>query len=253
MLHTRPEDDPSTDSTTYYVTELFNALTEANGVEDSQIARLEWAFLPVLDHRGHKPKYLHHELARSPEFFVEVVSLVFNAEGQEPRGISPETQMRAEHAWYLLESWRTLPGMNNGAIDGNALKDWVRHTRELLATAGRAAIGDERIGYVLSGSPFGEDGAWPHPFVCDIIEDTASNHLEIGLEVSVRNSRGVFTKSLGEGGNQERQLADRYTKYAKARRDQWPRTAALLRSIADRYLADAREEDARAELREDLW
>jgi hypothetical protein len=60
-------------------------------------------------------------------------------------------------------------------------------------------------------------------------------------------------QSPGEGRIQERQLVASYQEYADMVKERWPRTATLLRQIADRYAAGARREDMRAELEEDLW
>ena len=82
----------------------------------------------------------------------------------------------------------------------------------------------------------------------DVIENVRSRDLESGFEVGTFNSRGVVTKNPAEGGEQERQLTKRYEKHAKAVRDRWPRTAAMLRKIAERYRAEARREDDQSEL-----
>jgi hypothetical protein len=98
----------------------------------------------------------------------------------------------------------------------------------------------------------GADGAWPHPAVRDVIEEVGSADLERGIEVGVYNGRGVVTKHPLEGGMQEHQLAERYAGFAPAVADRWPRTAAMLRRLAEGYRVDARREDQEAELREDL-
>ena len=72
--------------------------------------------------------------------------------------------------------------------------------------------------------------------------------MERAIATGVFNKRGVWTKSIGEGGIQERQLAETYHFYAVVLADSYPRTAAMLRSIADGYISDAYREDIRAEL-----
>ena len=59
--------------------------------------------------------------------------------------------------------------------------------------------------------------------------------------------RGTFTKSLYEGGAQERALASQYRKWADISRSQWLRTADLLDNIAKGWETDAIREDERAE------
>lgn len=252
-LRMSPQDDPPLSSFSYHVSELLGALEASEEIDEGRIAALEWAFLPLLGRYERAPSLLHRELARNPDFFAEIVALVFRAEGEEPRELSEEERARAEQGYELLRSWRAVPGIADaGSIDAEALNDWVRRAREAMAASGRGPIGDETVGQVLSNSPPGPDGVWPHPAVCDVIEHVASADLERGFEVGLYNSRGIVTKHPFEGGAQERQLAQRHEGFAVAISDRWPRTAAMLRRIAERYSADARREDQRAELREDL-
>jgi hypothetical protein len=215
---------------------------------------LEWAYLPLLGHRGRPAKVLHRELARNPAFFVEVLSWVFKAEDEEPRKATAEDHALARLGYQLLDSWHEVPGRrDDGSIDAKVLSSWVGQTRELLAARGRAAIGDERIGRVLYYGPPDTDGVWPAGAIREVIESTASRGLELGLEIEAYNSRGVTWRGLTEGGRQEHELAERYRTYAQGVSDRWPRTAALLRRIAKGFEAEAHREDQEAELREDQW
>jgi hypothetical protein len=153
----------------------------------------------------------------------------------------------------LLGSWRSVPGDHGeGAVDADTLAAWVARARELAQASGRKAIGDDMIGQMLSGSPHGPDGVWPHPAVRDLIEQVGSEDLESGIHIGRRNSRGVVTKSPFEGGARERQIAENYETDARTVADRWPRTAAMLRRIATAYRADAEREDREADLRQDL-
>jgi hypothetical protein len=226
---TPTQEDQPLDSFAYHVSELLDGLEASGEIPEDRLARLEWVFLPLLGGHGRTPRVLPRALARDPNLFAEIVGLVYRAAGDEPREVSPEEAARAQRGHDLLRSWRTVPGTaDDGTTDSNALKAWVRQAREALAATGRAAIGDEKIGKMLSGSPPGADGAWPHPAVCEVIEEAASLELERGIEVGVYHSRGVVTKGLREGGAQERRLAERYRGFAATIGDRWPRTAAVL-------------------------
>jgi hypothetical protein len=89
--------------------------------------------------------------------------------------------------------------------------------------------------------------------VRDLLEEVTSEDLEQGIYKGTFNSRGWISRALGEGGAQERELAERYHTYARLLNDRWPRTAGLMRQIAEAYVSDARREDTEAELEEDLW
>jgi hypothetical protein len=88
--------------------------------------------------------------------------------------------------------------------------------------------------------------------VRDLIEQISSADLEQGIEHGRYNRRGVVTKSLYEGGHQERQIAEHYERDARTVADQWPRTAVMLRRMAALYREEAARGDREAELRQDL-
>jgi hypothetical protein len=227
-------------------------------VDRGRLAKLEWAFISELDRGGHgrPPKVLHQALAEEPTFFVDIMKLVFRAEGDsrpEEAEIPREEQDRASRAYALLRSWRTLPGTkSSGEVDGALLAEWVEEARRMLAEARRATIGDQEIGQMLSGAPFDPDGTWPTRTVRDVIESAHSDELDRGLTIGVYNSRGVVSKSLDEGGAQERSIAQRYEGLATAVEDTAPRTARLLHNIADAYRSDAAREDLNAAVEADL-
>jgi hypothetical protein len=108
-------------------------------------------------------------------------------------------------------------------------------------------VTDSRIGELLAhGSPSGEDGAWPHPSVRVIIEKLASTNIEDAIVVARFNMRGVYSKGIGEGGDQERKLAAQARNWASAAPG-FPRTAAMLMRVADMWDRQATAADLDAE------
>jgi len=252
MTSERPRDAPG-GSFGHHVSELLEAVANSGTVDPSRIARIEWGYIGLLDRNERTPKFLHQELGRDPQFFAEVLGFLFRGENDEHREPTPAERSRAERAFALLESWRTPPGSTAaGAVDPAVLDAWVREARRALDAGGRRAIGDERIGHVLSGSPMGEDGAWPHPSVRNVIEEVKSDDVERGIAIGLLNGRGIVSKELFEGGAQERALAEKYDGFAAIVKDQWPRTAGLLRRLADGYRAEAAREDERATRDEEI-
>jgi hypothetical protein len=252
-LETEPEGEKPLGSFSYHVSKLLDRLEEDDTLGETRLSTLEWAYLPIVGHRDRTPKLLHRELARSPEFFAQVVALVYRAEDAEPREGTEENLARGRCARELLDSWRTLPGATDGGVvDVKTLTEWVQSARTLLKASKRGEIGDQLIGHVLSGSPAGTDGAWPHEAVREVIESAESTHLETGIVIGLYNSRGFFSKNIVEGGVQERAIADRYSGYARAIGVRWPRTRAMLDRIANGYIDQARREDQDAELRTEL-
>jgi hypothetical protein len=92
------------------VVELIKTLQESPEVALDDLFRVEWAYLPLLNcHRGAAPKLLENRLASDPEFFCEIIRLIYrskkcDATTNEP---SEETKAIATNAWQLLHEWCT--------------------------------------------------------------------------------------------------------------------------------------------------
>lgn len=228
---------------------VFEALETVNGVDEGRLALLEFAYLLVLEDARKPPKVLHRVLASDPASFVEVLKTLYRAEGDPKTEADADTKALAQASYRLLRSWKGLPGQSDGgALDGAALREWITAVRRDCAAAGREKVGDLRLGEVLARSPVGENAAWPHEAVRELLESVDSPELARGFSLAVRNSRGVVRKSIGEGGGQERALAAKYAGYAEALSVESPKTAAVLRKIATSYEREGAEEDEEAKL-----
>ena len=239
----------------YDFVRLFEYMDRSLAAE--RIARLEWSYLPVLEHSDRKFT-LHRMMADSPDFFVDLITKVFRARDEakeakveeEEDETTPDEATRniALNAYRLLDSWKSVPGLNeDGQLDADRLRAWVSRARAELSRLKRRAVGDSQIGRVLAYSPADADGPWPAIRIRDLLEELQSPELENGLKVEIYNQRGVTTRGLESGGAQERELAARYRADADRLADRWPRTAALLRSVSDSYEREARREDEDAE------
>lgn len=235
----------------YDLSELLKRL-DAFGIPPDRLAPLEWAYLPLLREDSRPILALHRALAADPRFFSEVVAMVYRSDTDEPHESTPEESGRARRAWELLHGWKHSPGViGANEMDAQALRAWVNGSRQLLRESGRSAIGDELIGQALKWSPPGDDGVWPHPVLRDLLETMANADIERGLSVEMRNSRGVTMRGPTDGGEQERELAQKYRNDAALVEPRWSRARALLGRLADEYEQEAVFEDARAALIED--
>lgn len=230
----------------YHVQGLLEYL-ETMAPDDAELPSLEfWFFGLVPDHQPSGA--LYRALGADASEFVDLIKIVFRAEGEPSRKLSEREQAHAGLAWRVLHEWSTLPGLRpDGTIDGDHLAAWVRSARLALADAGRALIGDEQIGQVLASSPAGADGVWPAEEVRDILENLLNTRIETGLHIGRTNQRGVTSRGVYDGGDQERELEKEYRQMATRIATRWPRTARVLRDIADGYQREAAFYDADAE------
>ncbi|NTH22966.1 hypothetical protein, partial [Rhizobium rhizogenes] len=97
----------------------------------------------------------------------------------------------------------------------------------------------------------GADGVWPCEPVRDVMEDLQSESLFNGAHTGLYNSRGVVWR--GEGGDQERELAQKYRLWGEALRFTHPQlSASLLMDMAKTYEQQAEREDEEAGIRRRL-
>lgn len=231
----------------YYIAQSLKELRTRGDVDKLEIAKLEYAYLPLLRHES-EPLTVFSLLASDPEMFVDVLSHVFRGKNAPPdQVITAEMKARAKISFDLLSAFKTVPGLRDGKIDAQVLSEWVAKARTLAAAKKLDDIGDQRIGYVLAHAP--QDASepyWPPSAVCQVIEAVAAEHVERGFAIECFNMRGVYRKGINEGGGQEREFAARYKGLADATL-MYPRTSAMLMAIAEDWTRRAEHEDVRAE------
>lgn len=247
MLHELVQtEDPIEDATMsgYYVGKLLDYLEDVTP-EDPALAKFELYFFNLLRQDRH-PAALYRALCSDSRLFVELVKARFTGNDEEPKDIVNDRRQAAyaEAAWHLLNGLPVLPGQReDNSIDAVHLGKWVNSARSALTEAKRARVGDNQVGLILSASPLGTDGHWPAEPVRDVIEEIQSGALDEGLRVGRLNRRGITTRNMFEGGAQEHKLEAHYRGMATALEDQWPRTARILRRIAEDYNREARAQD----------
>lgn len=231
----------------YYVGLALKELRTRSDVEKLQIARLEYAYFPLLRHES-ESLTIYSLLASDPEMFVDVMSHVFSGKNApEDQVITDEMKARAKISYDVLSAFKNVPGLHDGKINSRELSEWVVKARVLAADKGLDDIGDQRIGFVLAHAPPDADEPfWPPSAVCQVIELAASNHVERGFAIECFNKRGVFRKGINEGGNEERGFAERYKGWADATL-KYPRTSATLMEISDDWRRSSERADIEAE------
>lgn len=248
-----PSQEPNRPLDPYNLQMLLKRMQGSSEVDEVRLARLEWLLLPGLDQHTLLPATLQKVLARDPSFFVEMLSVLYRPRHREDEGQSPNEPDKskadmATRVWRLLRDWKRVPGTReDGTVDPDALRAWLRDARERARASDRLEVADITIGEMFARAPGETDGSWPCIAVREALEECDSTKLENGFSIGICNLRGAHFRALDEGGKQERELAERYEGYAKASRGRWPRTEAVLLQVAGDYRAQAQREDASAE------
>jgi hypothetical protein len=224
--------------------EVLAAARQRSEIPQTEVARREYAFLPLLHHSAGTPT-LHAIMAADPGFFASVLRDAFRPAAGESAPPGEQARRRARAAYQLLMGMKTVPGGGSGTIESTALRAWVISVRELAVKDDRSGMADVSIGQILAYSPSDADGGWPAAPVRELIEEIGSQELEDGIIIGRRNARGVFHKAMYEGGGQERGLARQAAEWATVATG-WPRTQAMLRRLAGSWEEHAKREDQRA-------
>jgi hypothetical protein len=222
--------------------------------DESRLARLEFGFLHILGRQAVRAQTLERLLAREPAIFVDCLKLLYRplhrtAEEESGEPV-PQKEERALALRRLLNNWQRVPGtQSDGSISASELREWVSAVCSATREADRLEVCDVKIGEVFAHAPSDERDVKPCVPVREVIEACESDELARGFANGLFNLHGGYSKGLYEGGQQEREIAATYERYAKACETEWPRTAAALRSVAQNYLDIAAHEDAEVRMR----
>lgn len=239
----------------YQISEAMRELDSRGGVDRAEMVRLEFMYMQALDHSEYGIPNLERWVSDAPIGFVRILALMFKREdgGQDPpewHGADADNRAAlASAAYRLLERICRIPGAeDSGDIDEAGLSRWISEARRLCTQYGRARIGDQYIGQILARGPADDHGVRPCLAISEAMEVIASQDIATGFVMGTINARGVFSRAIGEGGEQERELAEGYRGWAKQRSAKFPYVGSILDSIAADYDGQAARQDDEAEI-----
>ncbi len=246
----------------YAVQQAFEIVDASSQLTLEQKAGLEFIYIETLFRPGvnrgryHIPN-LERYIDANPDFFARAIAWATRRkDGREDppefQALPDQEKIYTERARNLLDAVERIPGHDDlGALQADRLMDWVEKVRGACDALGRAEIADLYLGKLLARAPIGEDSIWPCEPVREVMEKFRSEAMADGAYETIFNSRGVVMR--GEDGAQEREIADRYRKWAEALGNSHPFVASrLLRKVAGYYERDAEREDTKAEIRRRL-
>jgi hypothetical protein len=231
----------------FYLARTLEELRGRGDVAPSAVAMLEYSFFQLV-HRESGELTLFKLMAQEPALFVDLLSKMYRRkDAAQDEEISEDAKREARAAFRVLHEFKEIPGLEGEVVDEGLLRSWVSEVKSRSRDAAIEDPADRRVGALLAHSPVEHQReTWPCNAVCRVIEELASEHMESGFEIECFNKRGVHSRGLNEGGDQERELAARYQAWSDAL-PHFPRVSAMLLSVADGWRAHAEREDVKAE------
>jgi hypothetical protein len=229
------------------LSEVIKWLQANRASNPDDLFKIEWAYLPLLDHEyGGTPTTLEGRLAAHPEFFCEVLAIVFRPDKKagERRQVSEAEQNIAQNAYRLLRAWRTVPGRDSGgAFDAAAFGRWFEEVSRRTKDSGHFRIALNQIGQVLPYSPPDPGGLWIHRAVAEALNAKDAAEMRTGFTCELHNMRGVYEFTAGK---EELEIAGGYHRKAEALEENgFQRFATAMRELAKGYERDAERESKR--------
>ena len=247
LLHIACTQEPGNiSSLSYKVGQLLDHIVELKA-DQVDVARLELLLYPLIGHYR-EPIVLHRTLATEPHLFVRLMEVAHR--DNTMLGLDLSASFRI--AMSVLNGWRGCPGMTaDGKLDAAVMQQWVETARQGLAAAELSDLGDYEIGRLLANSPEDENGTWPSPAVCALIDEVGSENLDEGFIAGTCRGLMSSVRGIYDGGQQEHESTQRYRALSKQIRSTSRHTARLLKKAADRYEERAIQEDEQALARQD--
>ena len=239
-----------------FIQDTFKSLDQRADVTIEEKAKIELMFLRALDGSEYGMPNLARQIMSSPAWYAEAVIRAFNrGDGRKdpPELRIDDTEQHgdmAKAACDLLQWVHRIPGTDaHGVVHAEPLTAWLDEVRALCARYGRAEIGDLSIGELLSRAEPDDDGQWPCQAVCEALQWMSCGDVDEGFIAGTCNARGVIIRPVGEGGDQERALAERYRRWAQRIAYEYPHVGSILERIASIHDRDAKQRDTEATLR----
>ncbi|MBA4299620.1 MAG: hypothetical protein C0433_05855 [Cyclobacterium sp.] len=213
-LHSR---EPSYATDEYQIVELIKFLQEEPSVNQEDLFKVEWAYLPLLDHHnGASPKLLEMSLANDPSFFCQVIRLIYRStnELEQPNIPVEESKSQAINAWRLLHEWKTPPGIQkDGEFNEDRFNSWLQKVKQASLDSGHLEVALINIGEVLIHTPPDPSGLWINRAVATALNDREADAIRNGFRTGTFNSRGAHF--VDPTGKPERELAELFRNKAE--------------------------------------
>jgi hypothetical protein len=242
LLAALSSNEPTSTMDVYHITELIKYLQLEPSVSQDDLFKVEWAYLSLLNgYRGATPKLLESKLASDPEFFCEVIRLIYRSKKEEQTSKEPteESKAIARNAWRLLHEWKTPPGtQEDETFSSEQFNEWLQRVKKLCIESGHLEVALINIGEVLIHAPSDPKGLWIHRAVATALNDRDAKHMRSGYSTGIYNSRGAHL--VDPTGKQEIELSEQFfSKAEDVENAGFQRFAVTLRGLADDYEREA--------------
>lgn len=241
----------------YYIGSVIEDLDKSEDPEIiSALIQIEFfAYRALEHHRDINSLRLIKELMSKPELLMELMVMAYksddiNDEEEVSESEINNSKLMATCSFSILYNLSCCPGVDGqGNVNPDALRTYIYRLYELSVEHHRSQVTDMVVGSLLGNLP--RNDSYPQDILGEIVEELKSDSVDEHIQMRIFNSRGVTTRAIAEGGDQERELVALYKIYRDKVKFKYPRLAKIFKKMMGRYEHYANREDCVAQL-EDL-
>lgn len=222
----------------YHVKELIQILQKDTNVNQEELFLIEWKFYRIFNDEI-QPVTLENRIKSSPEFFCELISLVYKSDNPNYKVEHEISKSAREQAWEVLYELRPLAGVSEQKeFDISIFMSWFKKVVEISTQTGHLGIALTLVGHILFYAPADVDGFWINRNIAELLNKKEYENLRHGYGSEIINSRGGHW--VDPTAKPERELAEKYRQQAKdCEEATFHRFAIVLEDAAKSYDREA--------------
>lgn len=233
-----------------HISNILKFLDAQSDIDKDEVISFEFLYNDIIKHEDwFAESLLNKSILTSPETMMDLIKMIYIPETEEKRvrnekmiDNTDNAVLGAKLSLGILNDYPFCPYIGkDGSIEEDTLRNYITKLIELGKSSDRQRCTYHVIGHLLANCP--ENDNYPSPGFCAIIEDLDNKDVNNGFWERMHNKRGVTCRPAFSGGCIERQLAEKYAKYAKRARNIAPTVADLFDKLSQDYNRDARWED----------
>lgn len=229
---------------TFNIKELIKHLQSNYPDKYDDLCVIEWQYIQLMKFDSDIfPINLERKLAQEPDFFAQIISLVYKStKNRSTKKPSQEELRVASNAYILLRETSFVPGLDEkGFFDVQKFLDWVQQVTNICAKSGHLGVALLNVGKKLIHAPAdgnAPDNLWIHKSIADVLDAPKNRQMREGFTNALYNSRGAHI--IDPTGAPELQLAEKYSLQADdLELHGYSRFAEAMRNLAEQYKFEA--------------
>lgn len=234
----------------YDIVTVFEKIYKMN-IDDTEtqqlIVRYEIAFSKAFrfDNRDVKPKFLYNQLAFDPRVSTWIIKLAYKQDNGKEQMLTEEETRIVEKACLILANIKFCPCVDDiGHYHADSIESWLKNFLEIVNSNNQCKIGMCLLGGFFAHFPKKVYKTWLPKEICKFIEEnriySGKKNISLSHGFCLECYNSVGARSI-DAGRENIPLIEEYMSYVKETELNYPFTAEIFRSVANKFKYEGQE------------